>query len=120
MLFGGHGATEFDDTWAYDIDIGEWEQASSNTRPSKRNGSNMVYDPEHDVFVMFGGMNTAGSGLNDTWILDADSLTWSMAEDVSIPEESTNTPIPGFSAWTALSSIGLLWVYWTRKNQGYM
>lgn len=120
VLFGGHGATEFDDTWAYDIDIGEWEQASSNTRPSKRNGSNMVYDPEHDVFVMFGGMNTAGSGLNDTWILDADSLTWSMAEDVSIPEESTNTPIPGFSAWTALSSIGLLWVYWTRKNQGYM
>ena len=120
VLFGGHGATEFDDTWAYDIDTGEWEQASSNMRPSKRNGSNMVYDPEHDVFVMFGGMNTAGSGLNDTWILDADSLTWSMAEDVSIPEESMDTPIPGFPAWTALASIGLLWVYWTRKKQGYM
>ena len=35
VMFGGHGATEFDDTWAFDIDMGDWEQASGDTRPAR-------------------------------------------------------------------------------------
>ena len=117
VLFGGHGARDFDDTWAYDIDLGEWEQATGNTRPAKRGSSNMVYDPEHDVFVMFGGIDTIGSSLGDTWILDAEVLTWSMAEDTPVREESTGLSIPGFPIWTALTSFVILGAYWTRKHQ---
>ncbi len=117
VLFGGQGARDFDDTWAYDIETGGWEQASGDTRPSKRNGSNMVYDPEHDVFVMFGGMNTAGSGLDDTWILDAEALTWSVAVDLIEPEETSSTSIPGFPVWAMMASVMTLVVFWTHKNQ---
>ncbi len=120
VLFGGQGAMDFDDTWAYDIGTGAWEQASGNTKPSKRNGSNMVYDPEHDVFVMFGGTNTAGSSLDDTWILDAEALTWSTAVDPTEPEETTSTSIPGFPVWAMMASVMGLVVFWTRKNQRYM
>lgn len=77
----------------------------------------MVYDPEHDVFVMFGGMNTAGSSLDDTWILDAEALTWSMAVDPIEPEETTSTSIQGFPVWAMTASVMSLVVFWTRKNQ---
>jgi len=127
VLFGGNGARDFDDTWAYDIDTGEWEQASGDPRPAKRGSSNMAYDPEHDVFVMFGGHDTTGSSLGDTWILDADTLTWSTASSTTtsedstgtpapIPEESTGISIPGFPVWTTLCTILLVVAYWTRKH----
>ena len=128
VLFGGNGARDFDDTWAYDIDTGEWEQASGDTRPAKRGSSNMAYDPEHDVFVMFGGHDTTGSSLGDTWILDADTLTWSTASSTTtsedstvipapISEDSTDTFIPGFPVWTTLGTILLVVTYWTRKHR---
>jgi len=109
-LFGGQGARDFDDTWAYDIGTGAWEQASGNTKPSKRNGSNMVYDPEHDVIVMFGGMNTAGSSLDDTWILDAEALTWTEIVEQQEPvdnsiQDSSSDSIPGFPIGSILISI---------------
>lgn len=50
---------------------------------------------EHDVFVLFGGMDQTGSSLGDTWILYAETLTWSMAEDTPISEESTGLIMPG-------------------------
>lgn len=116
VMFGGNGAREFDDTWTYDINMGEWEQASGNIRPVKRGSSNMAYDPEHDVFVMFGGIDQTGSSLGDTWILDAETLTWSLAEDTPVPEESTSVSIPGYPVWTTLGSVLLVVAYWARKN----
>ena len=88
----------------------------------------MAYDPEHDVFVMFGGHDTTGSSLGDTWILDADTLTWSTASSITtsddstvipapISEDSTDTFIPGFPVWTTLGTILLVVTYWTRKHR---
>ena len=126
VMFGGHGATEFDDTWAFDIDKGDWEQASGDTRPVKRVSSNMAYDPEYDVLVMFGGIDQTGSSLSDNWIMDAETLTWSMAEDTavhedtSIPEDSTGLSISGYPIWTTLGSILLVVAYWTRNKHWFM
>ncbi len=74
-----------------------------------------TYIPGRHQGFLFGGFASNGR-VDDTWILDAEALTWSMAEDIFVPEESTDTSIPGFPAWMALASIGLLGVYWTQKH----
>ncbi len=80
----------------------------------------MVYDPGHDVFVMFVGMDASGSGLDDTWMLDAEAMTWSMDEVTPEPEETTSTSIPGFPVLAMMESVMTLVVMWTRKNQRSM
>jgi len=111
---------------AYDSNRNRIARASGDTRPVKRVSSNMAYDPEYDVFVMFSGIDQTGSSLSDTWIMDAETLTWSMTEDTTvhedtpIPEDSTGLSIPGYPIWTTLGSILLVVAYWTRNKHWFM
>ena len=68
------GANE---TWAYDVDNGSWENRHPAVEPPGRFGSMMVYDPRADRVLLFGGaLLTDGTGLNDLWAYDYERNTW--------------------------------------------
>ena len=83
VLFGGAvGSCEYpfcpdvvNDTWVYDPAENSWERRSPSTAPPARHGHKMVYDSGSDRVVMFGG-DSGSSWLEDTWLYDADSDTW--------------------------------------------
>ena len=90
IIFGGRyredansGLYElYNDLWAFDINTDTWEQLQPQGEvPPARTNSAMVYDPTGDRMILFGG-NTSNDGLrftplNDTWILDLETRTWS-------------------------------------------
>ena len=80
LLFGGNpapGATPVPaDTYLYDGDI--WQKLSPAQSPPARDDAAMVFDNDHQLMVLFGGMglNQGQSGpLNDTWTWDGTNWT---------------------------------------------
>jgi hypothetical protein len=74
LLFGGHavnqrGFTTFGDTWAWD---GAAWQALADTGPAPRDGARMVFDPQTQRMLLFGGAQVAESVkyLTGTWMWD--------------------------------------------------
>ena len=89
ILYQGYSAA-FDavdvQTWAYDVESGVWENRTPAVQPPSRWGSIMVYDPEADRVLLYGGANFA-DGLacgfcgattvfGDLWAYDYESNTW--------------------------------------------
>ncbi len=73
VLFGGaDGSTAYDDTWEWDGT--SWQQLSPTTHPSARFNVQMVYDPDRQRVVLFGGMSLAGQNAGDLW--EWDGQTW--------------------------------------------
>ena len=70
ILFGG-GATEkslLDDTWAYDPAANTWTELElSGAVPPARGSTCLVYDPNTQRLIMFGGAGPSGSDYADTW-----------------------------------------------------
>jgi hypothetical protein len=85
VLFGGYGGGYKADTWEWDgtswelVDIADPE---SDGNPSARSSMSMAYDANRDVMVMFGGKNSAGTKLGDTWEYDGDSWDAIIPTDV--------------------------------------
>jgi len=73
LLFGGLGATTFDDTWSWNGD--RWTRRFPSTAPSPRAAHAMAYDAARDRVVLFGGRDDGGALLTDTWLWDGDSWT---------------------------------------------
>ncbi|MEA2650977.1 MAG: hypothetical protein QOI85_698 [Chloroflexota bacterium] len=76
LLFGGATRTStfdslVDETWL--LTDGRW-QPLGGPGPSARGLPALSYDPERDVFVLYGGFTADGSPLSDTWEWDG---TWS-------------------------------------------
>lgn len=109
ILFGGHGAADYDDTWNYSVVDGVWEKVEQSFKPSKRSSIGVVYDPDNHVVVLFGGFSEARQSLGDTWVLDCETLTWNQPELITtseVPEEENqNTFIPGFPVWSAVLAV---------------
>lgn len=51
-----------------------WQQQSPATSPSARDGAAMAYDAAHGQVVMFGGDDSSGNPLKETWTYDG--VTW--------------------------------------------
>lgn len=90
LLFGGHRYRSNDgnydylnDTWAYDSKTGAWVQLQTTANPPGRSQHGMVYDPERDEILLFGGRSFEAHKLNDTWALDLNTLRWK-----SLPQPS--------------------------------
>lgn len=70
-LFGGNasmsGPVVFDDTWQWNG--ASWTQYFPATTPAGRWRMSMVYDAAHHQVLMYGGVDTNGNRLSDTWIL---------------------------------------------------
>lgn len=77
LIFGGHPQL-LSDLWEYSLTSGTWTQLGpTGGPPAARWGHTAIHDPSRDRLVVFGGFD--GTELNDTWILDLASHTWSQA-----------------------------------------
>lgn len=82
LVFGGsYGPTQtdFPDTTAlYDVMANTYTVLDPPARPSGRVRPGFAYDPEHEVFVLFGGVRDQFSlRHDDLWIFDPRRRTWS-------------------------------------------
>jgi PKD repeat protein len=76
LLFGGSGGTvDRGDTWSYLG--GHWTDLnlSAPAAPSPRWGQSLIYDPSDGVVVLFGGHNSVGGFLDDTWTFSGGAWT---------------------------------------------
>ena len=79
LLFGGYNAmgdccsTTYNDTWIWDgVD---WTQAQPSDVPPARTYPALVYDPNLNGTLLFGGYETPGEGYSDTWLFTGGDWT---------------------------------------------
>jgi hypothetical protein len=103
VLFGGGNGTgvpyiAYGDTWTWTSNHG-WSQLSPPASPPARQGPGMAYDAATGVVVLFGGVDTSGTNLNDTWTWDG--VTWTQQfPPVSPPGRQFDTPGMTYDAAT--------------------
>ncbi len=79
VMFGGYADAYFNDTWELQLEKGQeqWEfLTTGGFPPYARDGHVAVYDPQGNRMIVFAGRMSPTMYLNDTWILDFDSMTW--------------------------------------------
>ena len=84
VLFGGlyNGSTRYADTWTWDGT--NWTPLTTAHSPTGgRASASMVYDAATGNVVLFGGINTSGGTVGDTWIFNGTDWT---------PASPTNSP----------------------------
>lgn len=78
MLFGGNnmsgGDGPLDDTWTWDGNAKTWTQQHPTSQPSARGSAPAVYDEATRSVLLFGGVTTNLTTLNDTWTWDG--INW--------------------------------------------
>lgn len=68
MLFGGgHGPTQYNDTWEYNGVTNTWTQRTTSLQPTARFRHGLAYDSARQRTVLFGGYSDAAPYLADTW-----------------------------------------------------
>jgi len=83
ILFGGHAMERYPDTacgdtWAYDPTANTWTNLHpAGSLPPVRWGAPMVYDPDADKVILFGGGDSGSTSLGDTWGYDLAANTGS-------------------------------------------
>jgi N-acetylneuraminic acid mutarotase len=90
FLFGGssdyHYVTSKDDLWTYDYVNNNWTELNPSWGPARRLNSAMVYDSDNQLIILFGGNSiTAGWELDDTWIYDIQTNSWSLSYSITRP-----------------------------------
>jgi hypothetical protein len=79
LLFGGNWLEDYlNDTWAFDSKTLVWVQLQTTGNPPARSQHGMVYEPERDEILLFGGRSIGAQPLHDTWALDLDPLQWKL------------------------------------------
>jgi hypothetical protein len=87
VLFGGEpivgldNYVGFNETWIYDYNIKTWTNMSPSVAPPSRMNTEMVYDYESDIIILFGGYaklyeDPEKRYYNDTWAYDVNTNTW--------------------------------------------
>jgi len=80
FLFGGWqpGASFYiPDMWEYDSTTATWTERTANgAQPSSRYGYGMVWDPDRQKVLLFGGYDETGTRKNDLWAWDGTATTW--------------------------------------------
>lgn len=103
LVFGGMGQSlgsrYLSDVWELSLATLQWtERPSNGSGPSGREGHGVIYDPERQRMLMFGGHDEVNGRRfwNDTWALSlGDTLAWS--------EIPATGPLPG--ARSAFGSV---------------
>jgi hypothetical protein len=135
MMFGGmHEGSQaqvFEDTWIFDWGTESWRPLEVELHPPPRMDYGMVYVPELEGFILFGGWNTGG-WLGDTWLYDCASQTWAELHPAAAPEarnsfgfccDEANGVVVLYGGYTdALPDMGDTWLYdysantWTEAS----
>lgn len=91
ILFGGIVLTEsndteyISDTWAYDMKADIWTRQHPPTSPIGRSFYSMVYCPNTNQVLLFGGYDENGEILNETWVYDLTANNWIQKNPSSKP-----------------------------------
>ncbi len=81
LLFGGEvpgSATRPEGVWAYDGKAKVWTKLKTTGDPASLSQHGMVYDPERDELLLFGGRDARARPLSNTWSLDLTTLQWTL------------------------------------------
>jgi hypothetical protein len=80
-LFGGtNGNLWFDDLWVYDPNqaVPTWTPVPQFQRPPARDIHVMTFDDRRNRLVLFGGRDSLGQALDDTWEFDVGAGAWTL------------------------------------------
>lgn len=126
ILFGGYNESGcLNDTWVFDLTDNSWKEMKPENTPSPRHTHTMVYDPDNQKVILFGG-NSWGAQQRDMWTYDYQSNQWDqIIPDLSPPSksihamslDSDNRKIILFGGYGAYDSItDDTWVYDISNN----
>ncbi len=88
IIFGGYDANAYSkDTWAFDGQT--WVKLVTPVSPSARAAASMAFDSVTQRVVLFGGFAGGGQYLNDTWLWDGATATWSPTTPALSPKGVT-------------------------------
>jgi len=78
VLFGGtDNLRSYNETWVYDPSTNWWGRVEiEGDIPKGRSDASMVYDPGTGLMVLFGGVDSDFTCLNDMWTFDIETSTW--------------------------------------------
>jgi N-acetylneuraminic acid mutarotase len=88
LVFSGSFGGLFNETWKYDPSNNSWERLAPPQAPAARAQGRIVYLPDHDRFILFGGQ-TASTLLSDTWEFDPKNVTWTRRNPTMSPSPRT-------------------------------
>ena len=90
VVFGGGTFNQtYNDIWTYNVIHDEWIKKAPLISPSPRSGSAITYDSQNNVVMLFGGLEENGPiWINDTWIYNLTSDTWTNMSPVISPPSS--------------------------------
>jgi hypothetical protein len=86
LLFGGRGEREYADLWSFDISSRQWEELPAGQGPSRRFGSNAVYDTTRGQMLVFGGQS-GPDFFDETWAFDLARGEWTLISVASAPAQ---------------------------------
>jgi len=106
VLFGGYlGDGDYsDETWLYDLKEDKWTQKNPTKKPSARSNHRMTYDSAINKVVLFGGQDDSNNDLDDTWLYDVVSNTWTQKNPLIKPSARR---VPGMAYDSANNKIAL-------------
>lgn len=82
LTLGDEKHYTLEETWVYDCNTDTWNEMAKG--PPRRLGHQMVYYPDSDRIIVFGGFGARG--MNDIWAYDCNADTWTeMKPDTSPP-----------------------------------
>lgn len=89
VVFGGYGnGSHLGDTWVLDLGTNEWKEMNPQVAPSPRAATTMVYDPDNDQMILFGGFAVGHSIVsNQTWAYNYANNTWKDLGPRNAPSE---------------------------------
>lgn len=91
VIFGGEtvSGAPSNDVWALDLKqaVPAWSRLlPAGTPPTKRTDQAAVYDALRNRMVVFGGLDSLGYNLNDTWVLDLGAApAWTNMQLSNVP-----------------------------------
>jgi N-acetylneuraminic acid mutarotase len=120
VLFGGNDFTKvFNDLWQYDYSSNTWINITPDYSPEARQLHGMVYVPDRDVILLFGGRRlNGGAAFSDIWELDCSTYTWTKLDPENNPGVSDHVNITyDLSAQKVLLYIAPdIWAYDFNSN----
>jgi hypothetical protein len=89
IMYGGlDGGSPTSDTWEYAPATNSWRKicgGKAGCGPPPLCGEGLVYDPERQLVVLFGGAGTHGILNEDTWIYNTQTHKWNKANPAFHP-----------------------------------
>ncbi len=115
VLFGGNDFTKaFNDLWQYDYSSNTWTNITPDYSPEARQMHGMVYIPDREVIIVFGGRRlNGGAAFSDIWELNRRTYTWKKLNPENSPgvSDHVNITYDQLADKVLLYIAPAIWVY---------